>query len=476
MNSFLIDSFKGGISDYEDKGVKGAYKFGQALDIRKDADTLSCQQALVEENTGAIIDRINWFVPASDGNVYGFGDTGKIYKRTPAGVWTMVYNNTGEADVNIRGACEWTLNTGVTYLFWTTATRLNCKEIPGNTGWTDVNALSGYPKTNLTDETYHTISQAVGSLLIGNGAYLAMVGYDGSYTNQALNLGPGHKVVTILERNRYAIIGSYMIGNYQQSALTSWDTISLSWNDRRTLFTGLITSAIDTDVPLIYMGYPLNASGGLYYSDMQNSLPLLTIAGRGQSYPGGITNDEGVALLGIYNNTSSRNGVYSYGRRKKNQLHSLNLEYPLTCDTTGGVGKFSIYSGSDYTFTLIGYRNGVTCGVKRVDTTAKATGYYYSLDLKAPSRFGYMPVWSHVTLSMKPLPASCTVEVYYKLDKAGSFIQAVMEGGTAAFSTTNGQEAIFLLGEKAKILEVEIKLTPSANTCPEIMKAEVYFE
>jgi hypothetical protein len=474
MNSFLIDSFKGGISDWEDKGIKGAYKFGQGINIRKDADTLSCQQALVEESAGIITDLVMFFVPASDGNVYGFGNTGKIYKRVAAtNTWTLVYTDTNGA---INGACEWMLNTGKYYLFWSTTTRISCKEIPGNTGWSDVNALAGYPKTNLTNETWHTMSVAVGNLLICNGQYLAMIVYDGSYTNQALNLGPGHKAITIVERNRYAIIGSYAIGNYQKTTLTSWDTVSLSWNDRKTLYSGSVTSAIDTDLPLVYMGYPTGSAGSLYYADMQDSLPLLTIPGRGSNYPGAITNDEGVALLGIWGNTLSRNGIYSYGRRKKNQSPTLNLEYPLTCDALGAVGKFSIYTGNDYTFTLVSYRVGATYGVKRVDTAAMAAGDYYSLDLKAPPRLGYIPIWSHVVLTMKALPVSSTVEVYYKLDKAGSFIQAKMEGNITSATVTNSQEAIFLIGEQAKIIEVEIKLTPSGNTTPEIYKAEIYFE
>ena len=46
---YQISSFRGGISDYDDKGLAGAFKFGYGLDIRKVKDSLSCQQALIEE-------------------------------------------------------------------------------------------------------------------------------------------------------------------------------------------------------------------------------------------------------------------------------------------------------------------------------------------------------------------------------------------------------------------------------------------
>ena len=33
MPNYRIKSFRGGISDEEDKGIKGSFKFGQGLDI-----------------------------------------------------------------------------------------------------------------------------------------------------------------------------------------------------------------------------------------------------------------------------------------------------------------------------------------------------------------------------------------------------------------------------------------------------------
>ena len=45
QNVFEIKSFRGGLSDYEDKGVVGSFKFGSNLDIRKQIDSLSANQA-----------------------------------------------------------------------------------------------------------------------------------------------------------------------------------------------------------------------------------------------------------------------------------------------------------------------------------------------------------------------------------------------------------------------------------------------
>jgi hypothetical protein len=99
MQRFMVRSIVGGISDYSDRGTFGSFKFASGLDIRKQTDSISCQQGLTEESAGVIIDLIMFFVPASDGYVYGFGDAGNIYQRDPSTKeWTLVYTqeNMGE--------------------------------------------------------------------------------------------------------------------------------------------------------------------------------------------------------------------------------------------------------------------------------------------------------------------------------------------------------------------------------------------
>src|SRR3989304_1447801 len=99
---FEIKHWDGGLSDYDDKGVRGAFKRGQNLDIRRDTDSLKAGQALAEEGiieggsqsasaspsvsaalTSVFRDLVHFFVKASDGNTYGFGNAGYIYKRDP---------------------------------------------------------------------------------------------------------------------------------------------------------------------------------------------------------------------------------------------------------------------------------------------------------------------------------------------------------------------------------------------------------
>ena len=52
------------------------------------------------------------------------------------------------------------------------------------------------------------MNTAGGALFIANKSWLAMVGYDGSYTNEALDLIPGNDAKTLVERAGRIIIGS----------------------------------------------------------------------------------------------------------------------------------------------------------------------------------------------------------------------------------------------------------------------------
>jgi hypothetical protein len=475
MTSFILQSFRAGISDYEDKGVAGSFKYGASLDIRKLIDSLSCQQALVDETISGMTDLALFMVVASDGQLYAFCRNGKIFRRTAGGSWGLMYTDTNESG-NIIGAAEWYDNAGNTFLLWATPTRLNVKRIIGtgytNTeAWVDVNSAptGTWAKTNLTSASWHTMRQANGTLQICNGNTMAMVGFDFSYTNNALQLIPGNLAKTLVERSRYAVIGCDRKDSSEQAGMFLWDQVSTAWNDKKIIPVKGINAMIDTEVPLLQVG----TKGAIYYGDMVALLPVTSFPGGGQVYPDAVENDGGVALFGVFGNGSGKTGIYSLGRKKKNAPFALNHEYPLTADEIGSVKKV----GTDI---FVSYKNGASYGIKKVDTTAKAVATYQGLDLKIPSKLfinGQVPTWEKIVLTTAPLPSGCSIQVHRRPDKnlSTGFLQANLEGGGTAFNTVDATEAVFLIGDKAKILEPQFTLTPSGNNSPEIYKAEIFF-
>ena len=469
MQLFKIKSYKGGISDFQDTGVVGSFKFGSNLDIHRDTNSLTCNQALSDDlATGTLNGLPLFIVPSSDGNTYFFCEGGRIYKRTSAGVYSLVHTDAGGT---IKGAAEFAQNNGKTYLFWATNTALHSKEIPGNATWaTDLDATISsetYPNT-LTASAWHTMKQINGNLLIANGATLAMIAYDTSFTASALTLIPGNVSKCLMEHKGYAYIGNTKTDTASNAEMFAWDTAqSLNWNGKNTIPSSAINAMINAEYPLMQVG----TSGQILLADISNyTMPIVSFPGGGQVNPDAVEIDGGLALFGSYGNGTGKTGIYSYGRKKKNANTVLNLEYAFDCGEIGSIRKV----GSTL---LMAYENsaGTAWGVKKVSTTLKATGTYQSIDLLFPTS-DREPVLTKIRLITAPLPASTSISCYRRMDKNGSFVLCNLEGGDTSFTTTGGQEAWFLVGDKGKIAELQLILTPSANTCPEVYECQLYFE
>jgi hypothetical protein len=577
---FEIKSFKGGKSDYEDRGIFGSFKRGKNLDVRGLNDVLTCNQALVADGTGAsgadtiVTDLINFWVNASDGNTYGFGDSGKIYKRTSSAVWSVVYT---DSDGEITGAYEWFSPT-TSYLYWTTSTKLHRHIITGN--WTtDVDATtasvassgtltvsdqphsgstvtigeitytfrttlttspttianevliganaeaaidnlvkaitlaatigtnystgtlvhptctavkataatmtvtaktvgdagnsiitipagdhlafaqptlkngvtySAWPKINLTAATWHTMTQANGSLMICNNKFLAMVGYDSSYTNEALKLRPGITTQAIIEKGNQVLIGGG--DGVRESWLSTWEQTALSWIDKNRIPSKSINAIVQAELMLMSCG-----DNELFFSDMVNNMPVCTLDGK--CNPGGVVEKGGLALFGLYG--GSYPGIWSYGRQKKNESHTLNLEQYIDADEIGSICKIA---GQ----VFVSYQHGTDHLVRKVDTATKATAEYESLDLVAPQE----ATWTSIELTTGTIPTGCTIAVYYDLDATGSWIQAKMAGDVST-AIAGMRDPIFLCGSYGRTFNLKIVLTPSSNTSPEVSKVVI---
>lgn len=553
MAVYEVSSYTGGISDFSDRGIRGSFKYGANLDIRRYKDSLTAGQALLDEGlrddsrspsasvspsssvsrsvspsqspspssvsvsrspsssvsssqsastgvspspslsislspslspsvtpsssislspspsggagtTTIFQDLIRFFVKATDGFTYGFGSTGYIYRRDDGGGWITVYK---DPDGEIKGASEWYNRAGETYLYWATNTKLHRKRLPGLANWNDVDqgGTGVWPKTNLNGVEWHTMRECGGALVIANGPYLAMVGYDESYTNEALDLIPGNIAKTIVERNGRTIVGTSRQSDPSKS----------------------INAAIDCEVPLAQVG----EEGQIYFANMTDSIPVKQFPGGGKCNPGGVCNSiqpisffeweqtalswidkqevGNLALFGVYNADAGYGGVYSYGRTDKNKPFVLNLDYQL--DVTE-IGAIIVLDG----LLLISYRDGTDFGVKAVDQNNKAIATYEGLDFKAPSK---LPVkiteWKYAELLLDPLPSGTSVEFYYRMYKTGAYVRARTLDGETSFTKAGGKKALFSIEAEGEIFEHKIILNPSFNVSPEIYRTRVYF-
>lgn len=527
MAKFEVKSARGGLSDYEDKGIAGSFKFAKNIDIRKKIDSISCGQAFTEEGltstgssasasvspsssasdsasrsasasisptpspspsaspsasvspsasrspsysvspspsvssaiTSVFRGLIRTFVKASDGFTYGFDDLGYIYRRDSERKWVRVYK---DENGGITGACEKPSSTGKTYLVWATNRVVKKKEIPGRADWNDA-VVAG--TAQLESALWHTMLQAGGSAYICNGPYIALVGYDESYTNEALDLIPGNVANTLVERD-----GRVNIGAARAAEPTKG-----------------VNAAIDVEVPLSQIG----TDGALYFANMADSLPMKRFPGGGRVNPGGVCAEVeevnffeweqtalswidkqtvgNLAFFAVFGAESGKNGVYSVGRRDKNHPFVMNLEYAIEATELGAI---ACVNGE----VLVSYRSGSDVGVKRVDASSKATGTWEGLDLRAPSKNpDESTIWDTAEVYMKPLPVGCSVEFWYRMNKKDNFVQAKTVDGSAAATTTGVQKAQFRINGKGDIFEPKLVLNVSGNSTPEIYRQLYYF-
>ena len=533
---YELKNFGGGISDFSDRGIPGAFKFASNCDIRKDVDSLSCGQALIDEGLhssasssssispsssisaspslsesasnspspstslspsgspsisvspspsptpshsespspslapGASVfrDLILFFVKCKDGYTYGFGNGGYIYRRDADHFWIQMYKD----PEGINGACEWYNDGGQTWLYWATfGGKLHRKLIPGRNDWNDVDEANGvitgdtWPKLNLEATDWHTMREAGGSLIIANGKFLALVGYDDSYTNEALDLIPGNIAKTIVERNGRTIAGTSRASDPNAS----------------------INGAIDAEVPIAQVGN----NGELIFANMSDTVPIKRFPGGGKVNPGGVTNEQeqavffeweqtalswidkqavgNMALFGVFNASAGRNGIYTYGRRNKNKPLVMNLEYALEVDNIGAIVNVN-------GITLASYKLGSDFGVKAVDPTRKAVATYEGLELSRtnPKLIGEIIPYKYVELIMAPLPLGASVQFHYLLNKTSPFIQAKTADGVDNFTTANAKKAVFRIGAEAEIYEPKVVLIPTGNLTPEIYKIRTF--
>lgn len=525
MSIYEITSFRGGLSQYEDKGISGSFKFAKNLDIRKRVDSISANQALVDEGldssqspsasespssspslspsasvshspsptgsssastspsssvsnspsasqspsaspssspspssgSGSIFDDlIVSFVEAKNGYTYGFGDTGSVYRRDADGFWVRAYK---DPDGEITGAAEW-YSPGKVFLYFATRTKLKRLNITGLEDWGLVEEVG-----NLTDSDWHTMRETGGALAIANSEYLAYVGYDESFTPETLDLVPGNIAKTLVERDGRAIIGTARKADPTKS----------------------INAAIDTEVQLAQVG----DDGEIFFANMIDTIPAARFPGGGKVRPGGVCNliknvnffewEEGasswidkqevgnIAVFGVYDGDSGKNGLYTYGRKSKNQPFTLNLDYEMDVDDIGAV-----INTNDT--VLVSYRDGTDYGVMAVDPNNKATGTYEGLDFKAPVKQPQnITNWKKTELFMKPLPADCSVEFWYRIDKTGDFVQAKTDTGEDSFETTGGQKAVFFVAANGQIFEPRVVINPNGNFTPEVYRIRTYF-
>lgn len=485
MIPYIQSSFRGGISDENDKGVIGSFKYGHGLDIHGIDDVLTGKQAMqtVFDATNTTQTGImNVFVNSSNGTTYAFGSTGSIFARNGNGLWYFVYNDENGA---IKGAYEWQLSDGTKYMYWATNTSIARKEIGGaevalDSGaarWTDVTA--DY-KTTLDGADSHMMTQASGDLMIANNNAIATIDFGGDFNALNLNIRPGNVINALDERDDYVIIGSGRTDNSEQGYIWSWISTAVNWIQKKLIPVKGVNALINTEFMLLQGG----SDGEIFFSDFVNAVPLHGVPGGGQVAPHGVAVENDLAAFGFYGGTYP--GVWTYGRKRKNRPHALNYAYRLAKTVAGStISTISALTMIDGTLHVSwGTTDGSTSeyGIDAVDANTKADATFESLEFDATQPH-LNKHFDTIKLTHDPLVSGTSISVRYKFNKAttggdssagAGWKYAITGSNATTYAEEGSDESMYTISGSGSKIEVAVDLNASSNDSPKIHSVVTY--
>jgi len=459
------DNFQGGISDSPTLGVKGSFDDAVGCDIHSEPGVLKVNQKLTVATPGT--DFVKCKIQGTDGSTYLFGDAGTITKRTSAGVYSLVYTDTG-ADA-ILGAAEYD-----GYLYWATHDKLHRKPFPGQADWSDV--VEDWATFGNGDTAYHPMIVNGLYLFIGDGRGIASVDDAGTFTANGTpdvtftSLPHGYRMRCFYNYDIDLLIGTWVAATINKARVFRWTTVDVSYESSDDINEVGVNAFIPFDNSVIAQ---CGKFGNFYFYDGKNlrEPPAKRIRGTYtpskylEVYPNAVSNLKGLPLFGVSNGAGNpcKQGVYSLGRYDKNYPLALNLEFVPSPDKTTGIEIGVLHSiGSDL---LVSWKNNntspATYGIDELDYTAKYASAYLTTRVLGKDRVvpkSFKKYW----VSYKSSPASTNIAL--------SYIKNYQTTPTTLTTRdkSDEQQAEAHLQLDTGSLQLRLDFTVSGNDAPEI--------
>jgi hypothetical protein len=333
--------FSGGVSDSHLRGISGSFAVLSGLDIHSVPGQISVNQAMALESALVVTELCKSNACCIDGNTYfGSSESGKIWKRTSAGVYTLVHTSTKGNILSMREYQG--------YLYYSCAgfvgrqtVALAASEASWSSHDDDWQALSA------ADGLFAPMMEVMGTLYIGNGNILNV--WDNSaYNTIQLTLPTNFRISALAPSGSDILVGTYVgagstnLAKNNYCNLYKWDTTSTKANSSDVIYEAGINAFIPTDNQILVQA---GIAGNIYYYDGTQLISLKRVVGTYSSVQYGLVyaNASGIfkgyPVFGFSNSPDTANstgnpascGIYSLGQHNKNYPRVLNLEYPMSC-------------------------------------------------------------------------------------------------------------------------------------------------
>ena len=460
-----------GISDSQFRGIKGALLKCVGLNIHDTPGQISVNQALKKDSGTTVTAFCRVSVSVSTGVQIWFSYTdGKIWERSAAGVWTLVYTTAPAAGTaGCYGAAEFNA-----YIYWATQSRLHRMPV-ANLGsaanWT-ANAVPDWQTFSKTDSEFHPMQVQNQSLFIGDGNLVASVNSSASFTASALNLITPLRVKCLAPYDVDLIIGTIISATTNYCLIIRWDTIQTSWQFSEPIRENGINSFHWLGTTLLAQA---GISGNFYYYDGLNIRPYKRIPGTwssvqfGEVYPQSVGNYKGIPIFGLSNSPAAGNttgnpadqGIYTIGNYSKDYSVVLNgPEYVISQNIVASIEIGAILVEGNIFY--VAWKDGSNYGVDVIDVANKyASAYLETMAIIPDPR--YKTLFGRMWANYQSMPASTSLTFKYYADYG-----TVTATTSSAVQDTTINEYYVDEGVEARTFRMRIDFTVSVNSTPSI--------
>ena len=457
---------QGGIADSDYLGTANSVSEIVGLDVHSESGIIKLNQRLTRVvDTGDAVDQlITAIVPASTGDTYFFGESGKIWKRTGAGVWSLIRTaSPGAGAVGIMSAREYQGS-----IYYSMQSRLGRFDLAST--WND-----NYATFTKTDNTYHPMAEVNLVLYIGDGAQVAQVDA-GTFSASALDISTPLRVSALGTMGTDLLIGTYVSSNVVKTQIFRWNTWSTSFSVSDDIPEVGVNAFLSTDNRIIVSA---GTKGNLYMYNGQQLEHYKQIKGTWSSTnkavvrANAVLNFHGLPLFGLSKDTGTgvKNGVYSLGRTNPAYPYVLALEYPistghLTAVTVGalaGNGDTFFCSWKDETSTA-------TYGVDILDLSNVYAEGYFTTRVTLFDRL-IESTYKTMTVPYRSLPTGTSVELHASKNH-GTMTEITGQTIDTQRLTVSTNDHV----GAASVFQAKVVLNGSGNSSPEIELLDIEVE
>jgi hypothetical protein len=223
-----IDNFNlGGLADSKFSGVKYSLYKLVGFDLHSTPGVLKVAQKLTKDSGSTVTEFVKCQVVSTNGNTYHFSSTsGKIWQRTSAGVWSLVYTTVpSSGGAGCSGAREYQ-----GYIYWATENwlhRILASNAVGSAQWS-ANAAPNWNQFTNGDPSFHPMIEQNLILYIGDANLLAQVEEE-VFTADALDITTPYRIKCLGKIGTDVLLGTYVNDTITKTQIFRWNTYSVSF-------------------------------------------------------------------------------------------------------------------------------------------------------------------------------------------------------------------------------------------------------